>query len=73
MKTKLLFLAFLISVLSWGQVGITTSPQTHTQDFNSLSTTATAFTNNSTLLGWYISSSTLLVGAGGGNSNSCYK
>lgn len=74
LRTAFVVLLMLSFVRGWGQspVSITASPQTYTQDFNTLSTTGTAFTNGTTLQGWYISSSTLLVGDGGGNSNSCY-
>lgn len=70
----LILLTMLLSAGAWGQVSITTSPQTYSQDFNSLSTTATAFANGSTLSGWYISSATLPVSDGSVSSpsNSCY-
>ena len=74
LRTAFVVLFMLSFVRGWGQtpVSITTSPQTYTQDFNTLSTTGTTFTNGTTLQGWYISSSNLLVGAGGANTNSCY-
>ncbi|WP_312765049.1 T9SS type A sorting domain-containing protein [Epilithonimonas sp.] len=71
-KRYLFFTVLFSMVNTWGQVSITSLPQTYNQDFNGLSTTATTFTNNSTLTGWYISSSTLAVSDGSANGNSCY-
>jgi hypothetical protein len=62
----------LCSFASKAQISITSLPQTYTQDFNSLSNTNNAFANNSTLLGWYITSAALTVTNGSSNSNSCY-
>ena len=56
----------------YGQVSISTSPQTYAQDFNTLSKTSTSFINNNTVQGWYISSPGLLVDDGSANGNSCY-
>jgi|GEM_PF-648453 len=74
LKKKFLLpvLLFLWSGSVWGQVSVTALPQTYTQDFNTLSTTSSTFTDNSTLPSWYISSTTLPTDAGGANSNSCY-
>src|SRR6218665_2088684 len=72
LKRYLFLAALLLMANVWGQVSITSLPQTYSQDFNGLSTTATAFSNNSTLTGWYISSSTLAVSDGNANTNSCY-
>ena len=63
----------LFSVWGWGQVLITgTLPQSYSQDFNTLSTSSTTWNNNSTLQGWYISSTTLAQYTATSNSNNCY-
>ncbi|MPT33160.1 MAG: T9SS type A sorting domain-containing protein [Chryseobacterium sp.] len=72
LKRYLFFAVLFFTIGVWGQVSITSLPQTYSQDFNGLSTTATTFTNNTTLTGWYISSGTLPVSDGNANSNSCY-
>ncbi len=72
LKRYLFLAALLLMANVWGQVNVTTLPQTYSQDFNGLSTTATTFSNNSTLTGWYISSSTLAISDGNANANSCY-
>jgi hypothetical protein len=53
------FITILFFQLS-GQISITGTPYTYTQDFNSLASTGTgnAWTNNSTLSGWYLFVST---------------
>lgn len=66
------FLMTLFSVWGWGQVSITSLPQTYNQDFNGLSSSSTSWTNNSTLTGWYISSTSLTLYTATSNSNSCY-
>ncbi|MCU7618719.1 T9SS type A sorting domain-containing protein [Chryseobacterium sp. PBS4-4] len=70
-KVSLAFLMALFSVWGWAQVSIGSLPNTYSQDFNTLSTTVNTWTNNSTLQGWYASSS-LIVSDGSVNSNSCY-
>lgn len=75
MTSKILyaFLMTLFSIWGWGQVSITTLPQTYNQDFNGLSNnSSTSWNNNSTLTGWYISSATLAIYSATANSNSCY-
>ncbi|RYF19062.1 MAG: T9SS type A sorting domain-containing protein [Flavobacteriales bacterium] len=70
-KVSMAFLMALFSVWGWGQVSIGSLPNTYSQDFNTLSTTSNTWTNNSTLQGWYASTS-LIVSDGSVNSNSCY-
>lgn len=57
-----------------GQVSITALPQTYTQNFDvALGTSAISpWTNNSTIVGWYITSTNLPLNTGATNSNSCY-
>jgi hypothetical protein len=71
-KVSMAFLMALFSVWGWGQVSIGSLPATYSQNFNTLSTTATTWNNNSTLLGWYISTATLPISNGTPNSNSSY-
>ena len=71
-------LALLVLVMMGGrvrgQVSITSLPQTYTQDFDAvLGTTAiTTWTNNTTVVGWYITTAGLPINTGSTNSNSCY-
>lgn len=51
MKTKLLILSLLCSVVGWGQFNIAAGGTNYTQDFNTL--TAGAWADNTTLTGWY--------------------
>ena len=72
------FLTLVMMVLganvAMGQVSIISLPQTYTQDFDAaLGTTAISpWTNNSTVVGWYITSTNLPINTGSTNSNSCY-
>ena len=51
MKTKLLLLTLLMSAFSWGQFNIAAGGTNYTQNFNTL--TNGAWSNNTTLTGWY--------------------
>lgn len=55
MKIRILFIALLFSVFSWGQVNISTIGVPVTQDFNTLVTSGfpSSWTDNTTLVGWY--------------------
>lgn len=74
LKRYLFLAALLLMANVWGQVSITSLPQTYNQDFTSLGTSSATFTNNSTILGWYStnSGSTLNVDAGGASTGACY-
>ena len=77
LSKRLLIAALVVFFsLSWnlgmGQLNIS-SGSTLTQDFNGLGTTAiTTWTNNVTLPGWYITSTSLPLQTGTSNANSCY-
>lgn len=77
MKIRILFIALLYNVFSWGQVNITAIGTPVTQDFNTLTTTAppVTWTDNSTLPGWYAKTDATVsipaanYGANNGSSN----
>lgn len=78
MKTfKHLFITLVLLTVfanvGWGQISITSLPQTYSQNFDVLGTTAiVTFTNNTTLTGWYITTTKLPINTGSTNANSCY-
>ena len=74
MKKTLLLLAFLLPVLAYSQVNLTTSSSTYTQNFDALISTGTAtWVNDTTITSWYAARSvagvvTLRSNNGTGNS-----
>ena len=74
MKKTLLLLAFLLPVLAYSQVNLTTSSSTYTQNFDALISTGTAtWVNDTTITSWYAARSvagvvTLRSNNGSGNS-----
>lgn len=53
-KTLILFVSFIMAQNSWGQVNITTTSGSYSQDFNSLITSGSVtWTDNSTIANWY--------------------
>lgn len=72
--TKIIFFVCLFIFYGFNsnaQVNLATGG-TYTQNFDGLGFSSSSFTDNTTLTGWYISSSTLPVNNGSANSNSCY-
>jgi hypothetical protein len=68
---KALGLVFLLAPsLASGQVNFTNA--SYTQNFNGLSSSATTWADNSTLVGWYLTTTTLPLNTGSSNANSCY-
>lgn len=77
MKLKSIFFVLFISFIlnsTRAQVSITALPQTYSQTFDAaLGTSSLAWTNNATVIGWYISNaSPLPINTGTTNANSCY-
>lgn len=72
MKLRILLLTLLATTFSWGQVNIS-GGSTITENFDGLGTSAIAtYTNNTTMLGWYITTTALPINTGTTNANSCY-
>lgn len=76
-KTSLILALFLLSNVAWGQVSITTTTGSYSQNFNSLINTGSAtWTDNSTIANWYAqrtgSGTDIVANNGGSNTGNLY-